>query len=573
MPQWVQLAGILIGVPVVLIVAWQVWKHRVRFRAWLTTRSRGYKIALAGAVAVVIFSAGGTGLVGYHYVMHDNDFCASCHIMDNAWNRFQVSAHKSLTCHECHRQSMLVSSKELFWWVLERRMAVPAHDKVPTKICAECHLQSTGDSSRKNVMLTAGHVVHFKSDSSALKNLQCTTCHGRDFHKFTPNNATCAQSGCHTERRIQLGEMSKAGFMHCTVCHSFRNRVADSLDVKKAGLAMSPKTIQCFSCHAMGDQMSKFDLSKDPHRGGCGSCHNPHKQSEPKDAYKSCTTCHSNADTLTAFHRGLGAHATNDCGTCHKPHSWKVKGVECLACHKNIFDDRPSLKKAAVPVKPVDEELERPHGPFVADGAAAEEESLPPPPPQDTAKFLHSRHRAIACSQCHGSNDTHGRVKITNPEGCRGCHHAATQKMPCETCHTKTLTAARPVSVTMRITARKDPAVTRTLSFEHTRHGALQCSRCHVAGAKREAVVSCASCHADHHLAQRNCASCHPTARTGHDRTSHEGCTTCHTGPVAAMLTQSRPLCLTCHEAQRNHEPKGECSTCHLVSVHPGKPS
>ena len=168
-PQWVQLAGILIGVPVGLVLAWLVWKNRTALITWFQTRSRGYKIAVASAFAILALSGGGTGLVGYHYMMHNNDFCQSCHIMDTAWNRFQVSAHKSLTCHECHRQPIWVSSIELYWWVTERRMAVPAHDKVPTKICAECHMQGVGDSSRKNVMLTAGHVVHMKSDSSALR--------------------------------------------------------------------------------------------------------------------------------------------------------------------------------------------------------------------------------------------------------------------------------------------------------------------------------------------------------------------------------------------------------------------
>ena len=27
-PQWVQITGVLVGVPVVIILAWQAWKHR-----------------------------------------------------------------------------------------------------------------------------------------------------------------------------------------------------------------------------------------------------------------------------------------------------------------------------------------------------------------------------------------------------------------------------------------------------------------------------------------------------------------------------------------------------------------
>mgnify|MGYP003339435381 CR=1 FL=1 len=42
-PQWVQLAGILIGVPVGFVLAWLVWKNRTALITWFQTRSRGYK--------------------------------------------------------------------------------------------------------------------------------------------------------------------------------------------------------------------------------------------------------------------------------------------------------------------------------------------------------------------------------------------------------------------------------------------------------------------------------------------------------------------------------------------------
>lgn len=589
-PQWIQLAGILIGVPIGMIVAWLAWKNRLALVTWFRTRSRGYKVALVSAFAVVSLSGAGTGLVGYHYMMHNNDFCQSCHIMDTAWNRFQVSAHKSLTCHECHRQAIWVSSIELYWWVTERRMAVPAHDKVPTKVCAECHMQGVADSSRKNVMLTAGHVVHMKSDSSALKNVQCTTCHGRDFHKFTPNNATCAQSGCHNDKKVKLGAMSSAGFMHCIVCHSFRNRVADTINVSKASKSMSPTSIQCYGCHEMTDRMKKFDLTSDPHRGGCGTCHNPHKQDEPKDALKSCATaqCHGKPDTLTSFHRGLGTHSLDECSTCHKPHSWKVKGNECLACHKTIYTDRPSLRKSSAPAPlrepPVkhaqawESTPSTPHGGPSADEPDDSAEEAPvwfepqAAVPHDSTTFPHSKHKKVACTDCHSTDATHGGVRVTRPDGCRSCHHSTTQQVACATCHQKGPTAARSVAVTMNITARKDPSVQRTLTFEHARHAKMECAKCHDETPNRKPKVTCNACHADHHDPQRDCASCHATARTGHDRSAHEGCTTCHTSSGAAQLTSSRSLCISCHEKQRTHEPTGECSTCHLVSTHPGQP-
>jgi hypothetical protein len=295
--------------------------------AWWLARSLRFKLGMVGAAAVVGIIGGGTGLVSYNYLMHDNDFCQSCHVMDTAWNRFQVSAHKGLQCHACHRQPLYVSSVELYYWVTQRLMAVPPHDKVPNAVCEECHKRLETDSARTNIMLSAGHALHLKSDTSALKDVKCVTCHGRDFHKFVPNNATCQQSGCHTTQKVKLGAMSTNGFFHCSTCHDFKNRVPANTTPKDAAKALAPHALECSKCHAMTEKIVGFDLAADPHKGSCGSCHDPHKQTEPKDAYKTCAGCHLKADTLTSFHRGLGSHKLDQCGTCHQAHSWKVKGL------------------------------------------------------------------------------------------------------------------------------------------------------------------------------------------------------------------------------------------------------
>jgi Class III cytochrome C family len=573
-PQWVQIAGVVIGGPVALIVAWQLWKHRREIRAWFVARSLRFKIALFGAAAVAGLIAGGTGLVGYNYLMHANDFCQSCHIMDTAWNRFQVSAHKNISCHACHRQPLYVSSVEMYYWVTERLMAVPAHDKVPNKVCEECHRRADTDSARTNIMLTAGHALHLQSDSGSLKNVKCVTCHGRDFHKFVPNNATCQQSGCHATQRVVLGAMSTNGFFHCATCHDFKNRVPAGTSPKDAAKALAPHALECSKCHAMSTKIAGFDLAADPHKGSCGSCHNPHKQTEPKDAYKTCAGCHVKADTLTSFHRGLGPHKLDQCGSCHQAHSWKVKGTDCLACHKNIFQDKPAKQIGAgsTGAQQQEKQQEEPEeqGPSAAasEPAIVEREIAPAP---DTA-FLHSRHKSVACTDCHSTSGTHGGLKVTAPAGCLACHHGAAQKTSCVTCHSNGPPAPYPVPVEFHVSARKSPvAITRPISFSHSRHGSLECARCHGADTKRSvAPATCDGCHADHHTAARDCASCHPTARAGHDRAVHDGCASCHTDARVAALTASRSLCLACHQEQREHHKDGDCGTCHAVALHPG---
>ena len=597
-PQWVQLAGIFIGVPVALIVAWQMWKHRRAIWAWWTSRALYVQAAIATSVLVV--AAGGlfSGLYGYNYVMHENDFCQSCHIMDTAWNRFQVSAHKEIQCHGCHRQPLYVSSVELYWWVTQRLMTVPPHDKVPSKVCSECHMREGTDSARTLVTLTAGHALHLKSDNPKLKNVECVTCHGRDFHQFKPTSFSCTQSGCHFNQKVNLGAMSTQGFQHCTSCHDFKGLVPPGTTPKQAALALVPKVMDCTSCHAMTQNIKHFDLALDPHKGNCGMCHDVHKNTVPGDAFKTCASagCHSEAKKLTAFHRGLGNHPLGDCGMCHLAHSWKVRGSDCKACHTTINQDRPAARRVSVRAfshgaRPVARRgaivrsgvrftslVSRPR--VSAPRVALSRMPLPrtsvvpptvttppvPPVPRDRP-FLHSRHTTVSCTSCHATTSSHGELTFSRPAGCTACHHSAQQRVTCTGCHSMSTLGERAMPMVFAISARRTP-VTRSVGFSHGLHGTLGCAKCHATPGDRAVTSTCASCHASHHTPTADCARCHTTARVGHDRDSHAGCAGCHTDATVAALPSSRAVCLTCHQDQRTHYPLGDCATCHALADH-----
>ena len=513
--------------------------------------------------------------------------------MDTAWNRFQVSAHKDIQCHGCHRQPLYVSSVELFWWVTERRMTVPPHDKVPSAVCSECHMREGTDSARTLVTLTAGHALHLKSDNPKLKNVQCVTCHGRDFHQFKPTSFSCTQSGCHLNQKVNLGAMSRQGFQHCTSCHDFKGLVPPGTTPKEAALALVPKVMDCTSCHAMTQNIKHFDLALDPHKGNCGMCHDVHKNTKPGDAFKTCASagCHSNAQKLTAFHRGLGNHALDQCGMCHQAHSWKVRGSDCKACHTTINQDRPAARRIstrALPdrVRQVARRGNRARGVVRLASFVAATELAPLRAPllrptmmrpaltprvstrmaPDTG-FLHSRHTSVSCTSCHSTTSTHGGLTFSRPAGCTGCHHSAQQRVTCTGCHAVSSLGERAMPMVFAISARPKP-VTRSVGFTHERHGSLGCARCHATPGNRAVTSTCASCHASHHTATADCARCHTTARTGHDRDSHAGCAACHTDVTVAALPSSRAVCLTCHQEQRTHYPLRDCATCHALADH-----
>jgi len=338
-PQPLQIAGVVVGVAIVAVGAHVVWRNRAPIWTWLRTRPRFVYAWAAGAAALVAIGGAVAGAWGYHYVQHDNGFCTGCHVMGPAFVRFTESEHSQLECHDCHRQPMTASLRQLYLWVAERPEEIGAHAPVPTAVCAECHIQVDPDETWERISATQGHSVHLESDSSALADVQCVTCHGREVHRFVPAEETCASAGCHSpaETRVALGAMagSETAF-HCLGCHVFTAPLRPAGTLGSAGII--PDVAECASCHEMQPLIAEFSPASDPHDAVCGACHNPHTQTEPAAAFQTCTSaaCHSDPAALTPFHRGLDHAAVDDCGTCHKAHAFVVDGGDCRSCHTNL---------------------------------------------------------------------------------------------------------------------------------------------------------------------------------------------------------------------------------------------
>jgi hypothetical protein len=332
-PQPLQIAGVVVGVVVAAIVARLVWKRRAPIVRWLTTRPRTVYAWAAGVASLLAVAGAGAGMWGWHYVQHDNGFCTGCHVMGPAFVRFTESEHSQLECHDCHQQPVSASMRQLYLWVLERPEEIGEHAPVATEVCARCHIQEDPGETWQAIVSTQGHAVHLESDSSALADVQCVTCHGREVHRFLPLEETCAQSGCHAEEdtRIVLGEMAGAETsFHCVVCHEFAAPLGGGAEE-----ALVPSIHDCAGCHEMEPLVADFVPAEDPHEAVCGMCHDPHEQAVEEQAFATCssTGCHDAPETLTPFHRGLPAGVLDDCARCHSAHTWVVDGDDCTACH------------------------------------------------------------------------------------------------------------------------------------------------------------------------------------------------------------------------------------------------
>ena len=615
-PQWVQIGGVFLAAAVAIVLAVLAWRHRVAVRTWFAAKSRAWKMGFAAIALVMIAGIGFAGTWSWNYMMHDNEFCAGCHIMDEPFQRFGTSEHAKLGCHDCHRQSIFASMKELYVQVTERPDKIPEHATVPNAICSECHIQRDPDSTWQRISATAGHQVHLNPRSPVMSRVECTTCHGQEVHRFKPVQETCAQSGCHDDVKVELGGMGEQTDLHCVVCHEFTTGATEGTPIDTARTALVPGDEQCLGCHEMREKLGKFAPADEPHDGKCGTCHNPHVQTTPRGAFESCATsaCHARSDTLTAMHRSLGRHRLETCGACHGAHTWKADAVDCRSCHTGIRDpavrtrppgstDRNSSGGAplsAAPAAPVggrDLLAPSPHSPasrldlLPAAWSGTRQAGMAPAPlpagrsrwrsgPQpdsltgsqarqgrDTARFEHARHDALSCTTCHSTSAGHGDLRPLARD-CQGCHHGTRAIVrDCARCHTAgEIGAARLLATPVALSVWPQPR-TRPLPFAHERHARLECGACHADSRQKSVQRDCASCHDDHHAADRDCASCHPPARETHTREVHiTGCATsgCHERERGPAVTPVRATCLSCHAEQKTHKPDRECAPCHL---------
>jgi len=587
-PLWMWLAGAAVGAVVAVLVLRWAWIRRQELWQWLVTRDRGIKLALGGAGALLLGLVTWTGVTSWNFMQHDNAFCVGCHIMEGPWNKFATDAgkHSTLACHDCHQQSLYASTRQLVLWVANRPDEIPKHAPVPNVRCEACHA-TDADSSWTRIKQTSGHRTHLESDSTALAQVQCVTCHGAEVHAFIPATETCGSSGCHDNLEIRLGKMAQQTTLHCNQCHQFTAEVPLLATRDSAAATMRPREQQCLGCHEMQRILSTFDAAKDPHGGSCGTCHNPHTQETPQAAGQTCASaqCHSNWRDIP-FHTGTNHRRVGEqCQTCHNPHAARVDPSDCVTCHTTVTNKFGSLRvrpplpfDTARALRPIARHEIRPDEPVRGKG------DVPPPdlPPSDRPaevqpaaadSFPHPRHARLACITCHVSpNQPTGRLTFVAPRGCQICHHQASQADNCAACHQPgELTALRALTVTVQTGTH--PARPRPVEFAHTGHQALPCAQCHtqpVSLTPTEAVRTCNDCHADHHTVQRNCASCHTgdamrVAHAGDIATSHQACDACHTASTVAMLTPDRSFCLTCHQPQGDHYPRRECTTCHFL--------
>lgn len=586
-PGWALALEGIVGAVAAALILRTMWVRRIWMFGWLRSAPRGAQAMFVGANLATLLVGMGTAGYGYHYMMHDNHFCQGCHIFvpsGQPWvrpdtgNYLLVNAlegkHDTLQCHACHAFEFRAQAREMILWIAARPQAVPPHGRVPQEVCERCHVQGEAKEQWRRIASTAGHSVHLAQDSAAHGGkIQCLTCHARTAHRFLANDSTCAMNGCHVRNEIRLGRMAGQSEMHCTLCHQFTAEATFRPGIDTAARMMIPGQRQCTACHGMQQLTARFDFGRDPHGGQCGTCHDPHAQTRPRDADSTCASCHTKWREIP-FHTGAihrGVVRPTACTACHQPHAARVDASDCTGCHREMRQRRPGGRELRPPL-PFDTSaalrtsaLSPSPGLVHGKGDAPLED--PPPAPADT--FEHARHQRLPCLTCHDPRSQR-RLTFEPGRGCQICHHQAPDRNNCARCHSADdLAAPRPLTLTVSV--RGAPPRPRSVGFRHPAHSTKRCVDCHVTPvtlAPTDSTRACTACHDQHAGAPNACVTCHaaaaPFAAHAPPVDAHRGCARCHAVTIVAGLRPTRALCLTCHAAQEPHQPERACTACHL---------
>jgi hypothetical protein len=300
--------------------------------------ARASVTTLATVGGFFVLATAGGGLAAYRtydYVQHDNDFCVSCHLMQDPFDRFQVSAHRDMSCKACHQPSPIDRFAMGMRQVLKRPVEITAHAEMPDSRCEHCHVD--GDPAVWLSMENSrGHDLHLNSKDETLRDIHCVDCHSTSVHQFSTTSESCSTGGCHDDAGVHLGAMGELR-LSCEACHDFRAPLGEPAAESGSAHSLTPTSVQCLACHDMRERV-EVDPESEPHGAECGLCHNAHTQRTSKDPVRTCTEslCHGVPEAVEDNHHHYESVDLDDCVQCHEAHTFRVDGKACATCHADI---------------------------------------------------------------------------------------------------------------------------------------------------------------------------------------------------------------------------------------------
>jgi len=311
------------------------------FQEGLSPKAKGI---LAVVLVVIIIGGSVAAYKLWDYKENNPNFCMTCHLMKDAFDKWSISEHKGVNCHECHHLTLIEQNMLLVNLVLHNPKEVPKrHGEiiVPWKLCTKCHVDKNEKfPNAVKIDKSPFHQKHFFKNPG----MECTKCHGYDLHKFTPDHKFCLN--CHKDKAEIHGMVGFA----CMNCHSDRtqdfkpNRAAclscHGNAEQRAVIAKEPCQPTLKQCPPEADQIAiASKMTVFPEDGAmkfeCSKCHNPHGKIK-LTGEADCLVCHPDIKKKGKHQAHLDMQLK--CMDCHKPHGWRVtkamgKSAKCTSCH------------------------------------------------------------------------------------------------------------------------------------------------------------------------------------------------------------------------------------------------
>ncbi len=234
-------------------------------------------------------------------------FCSSCHIMEPYYKSWQQSAHKVVTCIECHFppgvggevRGKMLGLVQLLKYVTASAGPRPSAE-IPDASCLRsgCHERRLLEGLVDFHGIPFDHTPHLEEGRRG-KTLRCTSCHSQivQGQHMTVTTTTCFL--CHFKDQPFNEQLSA-----CTHCHQIPQQEFDlGGGVKFTHELAFRKGVNCKNCH--GDLI--------------------HGKGEvPRER---CLSCHNRKDDLARINDHVFLHAKHvtehkvDCIQCHTPSS------------------------------------------------------------------------------------------------------------------------------------------------------------------------------------------------------------------------------------------------------------
>ncbi len=370
-----------------ILVVDEVSKKAVRLSVNIVA-GRGLSLRLLFLVILALLGVGATVGTTIAYYPNRPKYCARCHSMRPAYDRWARSVCGDVSCAECH-----TGGKGVICLSLE----------IEDSNCGKCHTREKLFAKKepyKNT-LPFSHETHLKEDPPGLR-MRCTACHsyqGGEKH-FDIDEKTC--SLCHFAPRregTRFVDGGGQGLGSCTLCHKdvekkvqIYDKEFDHATFEKLVLGSPPEVdggstgVGCMDCHhnetvhGLGSVEKRqcyychdrvpegYSSAKEMHydhtvrhKVSCNPCHQviDHKIYKEDKELESCESC---KDLLLsgfgyAPHSVRAENASASCSITGLVQRQMMKGegglgvgaspdpmflatVSCTACHRLSADGR-----------------------------------------------------------------------------------------------------------------------------------------------------------------------------------------------------------------------------------------